>query len=229
MLFPSSAWSSARAGSSNSQIGPCCCLLSENCGSEAGMKRVCVFCGSSPGARPAYTELARRLGSILAGRGITLVYGGGNVGLMGVLANAVLAGGGNVIGVIPQAMVDLEVAHTGFPDLRIVGSMHERKALMADLADAFIALPGGLGTLEEFCEILTWAQLGMHQKPCGLINVENYFDQLIAFLDDAVRERFVRPEHRAMVLVESDAERMIDRLQAYRPPMLEKWIDREQV
>ena len=193
------------------------------------MKRVCVFCGSSPGARPAYTELASRLGSILAGRGMTLVYGGGNVGLMGVLANAVLAGGGNVIGVIPQAMVDLEVAHTGFPDLRIVGSMHERKALMADLADAFIALPGGLGTLEEFCEILTWAQLGMHQKPCGLINVENYFDQLIAFLDDAVRERFVRPEHRAMVLVESDAERMIDRLQAYRPPMLEKWIDREQV
>ena len=176
------------------------------------MKRVCVFCGSSPGARPAYTELARRLGSILARRGMTLVYGGGNV-----------------IGVIPQAMVDLEVAHTGFPDLRIVGSMHERKALMADLADAFIALPGGLGTLEEFCEILTWAQLGMHQKPCGLINVENYFDQLIAFLDDAVRERFVRSEHRAMVLVESDAERMIDRLQAYRPPMLEKWIDREQV
>ena len=193
------------------------------------MKRVCVFCGSSPGARPAYTELARRLGSILARRGMTLVYGGGNVGLMGVLANAVLAGCGNVIGVIPQAMVDLEVAHTGFPDLRIVGSMHERKALMADLADAFIALPGGLGTLEEFCEILTWAQLGMHQKPCGLINVQNYFDQLIAFLDDAVRERFVRPEHRAMVLVESDAERMIDRLQAYRPPMLEKWIDREQV
>ena len=193
------------------------------------MKRVCVFCGSSPGARPAYTELASRLGSILAGRGMTLVYGGGNVGLMGVLANAVLAGGGNVIGVIPQAMVDLEVAHTGFPDLRIVGSMHERKALMADLADAFIALPGGLGTVEEFCEILTWAQLGMHQKPCGLINVENYFDQLIAFLDDAVRERFVRPEHRAMVLVDSDAERMIDRLQAYRPPMLEKWIDREQV
>jgi len=193
------------------------------------MKRVCVFCGSSPGARPAYTELARRLGSILARRGMTLVYGGGNVGLMGVLANAVLAGGGNVIGVIPQAMVDLEVAHPGFPDLRIVGSMHERKALMADLADAFIALPGGLGTLEEFCEILTWAQLGMHQKPCGLINVENYFDQLIAFLDDAVRERFVRPEHRAMVLVEGDAERMIDRLQAYRPPMLEKWIDREQV
>ena len=151
------------------------------------MKRVCVFCGSSPGARPAYTELARRLGSILARRGMTLVYGGGNVGLMGVLANAVLAGGGNVIGVIQQAMVYLEVAHTGFPDLRIVGSMHERKALMADLADAFIALPGGLGTLEEFCEILTWAQLGMHQKPCGLINVENYFDQLIAFLDDAVR------------------------------------------
>jgi uncharacterized protein (TIGR00730 family) len=193
------------------------------------MKRVCVFCGSSPGARPAYSELARRLGGILAQRGVTLVYGGGNVGLMGVLANAVLAGRGNVIGVIPQAMVDLEVAHTGLADLRIVGSMHERKALMADLADAFIALPGGLGTVEEFCEVLTWAQLGMHRKPCGLINLENYFGHLIAFFDHAVRQRFVRPEHRAMVLVENDPERMIDRLAAYRPPTLEKWIDREQV
>src|SRR5207247_8311074 len=144
-------------------------------------------------------------------------------------ADAALAAGGHVVGVIPQSLMDLEVGHTRLPDLRIVGSMHERKALMADLADAFIALPGGLGTVEEFCEILTWAQLGMHQKPCGLINVENYFDQLIAFLDDAVRERFVRPEQRALVLVASGAARMIDRLQAYRPPMLEKWIDREQV
>jgi uncharacterized protein (TIGR00730 family) len=193
------------------------------------MKRVCVFCGSSPGAGAGYGELARRLGGILARRELTLVYGGGNVGLMGILANAVLAGGGEVIGVIPQAMVDVEVAHTGLADLRIVGSMHERKALMADLADAFIALPGGLGTVEEFCEILTWAQLGMHQKPCGLINLEKYFDHLIAFFDHAVRERFVRPEHRAMVLVEHDPERMIDRLAAYRPPALEKWIDREQV
>ncbi len=138
------------------------------------MQRLCVFCGSSPGANSQYAALARRLGALLARRGLGLVYGGGNVGLMGVLADAVLKDGGHVIGVIPQALVDLEVAHSGLPDLRIVGSMHERKALMADLADGFIALPGGIGTLEEFCEILTWAQLGLHQKPCGLINVAGY-------------------------------------------------------
>jgi len=154
------------------------------------------------------------------------VYGGGNVGLMGILADAVIAEGGEVIGVIPQALVDHEVAHTGLSDLRIVGSMHERKALMAELADAFIALPGGIGTLEEFCEILTWAQLGLHQKACGLINAENYFQHLIAFLDHAVTERFLRPEHRAMVVVEEKPKALIDRLERYRPPTLEKWIDR---
>jgi len=190
------------------------------------MQHLCVFCGSSPGANSQYAELARHLGALLARRGVGLVYGGGNVGLMGVLADAVLKDGGHVIGVIPQALVDLEVAHTGLPDLRVVASMHERKALMADLADGFIALPGGIGTLEEFCEILTWAQLGLHQKPCGLINVAGYFDHLMAFLDHAVSERFLRPEHRAMVLVEADAETLLDRFAAYRPPQLEKWIDR---
>ena len=190
------------------------------------MRRVCVFCGSSPGANVQYAALARWLGEILARRGLGLVYGGGNVGLMGMLADAVSKAGGHVIGVIPQSLVDREVAHTGLPDLRIVGSMHERKALMADLADGFIALPGGIGTLEEFCEILTWAQLGLHQKPCGLINVAGYFDHLMAFLDHSVSERFLRPEHRSMVLVEADPETLLDRFAAYRPPQLEKWIDR---
>jgi uncharacterized protein (TIGR00730 family) len=190
------------------------------------MKRVCVFCGSSPGANLQYAAVTKQLGKILARRGLTLVYGGGNVGLMGVLADAVLKDGGHVIGVIPQSLVDREVAHAGLPDLRIVASMHERKALMADLADGFIALPGGIGTLEEFCEILTWAQLGLHQKPCGLINVAGYFDHLMAFLDHSVGERFLRPEHRGMVLVEGDPEKLLDHLDAYRPPLLEKWIDR---
>ena len=190
------------------------------------MQRVCVFCGSSPGVNSQYADLAHRLGGILVRRGLTLVYGGGNVGLMGMLADAVLKDGGQVIGVIPQSLVDLEVAHAGLPDLRIVASMHERKALMADLADGFIALPGGIGTLEEFCEILTWAQLGLHQKPCGLVNVAGYFDHLMAFLDHSVGERFLRPEHRGMVLVEADPEKLLDRFAAYLPPKLEKWIDR---
>jgi uncharacterized protein (TIGR00730 family) len=191
------------------------------------MRRVCVFCGSSPGGNSLYADVARHTGAVLARRGLGLVYGGGNVGLMGVLADAVLADGGHVIGVIPQSLVDLEVAHSGLPDLRVVGSMHERKALMADLADAFIALPGGIGTLEEFCEILTWAQLGLHRKPCGLINVAGYFDHLMAFLDRSVTDRFFRPEHRDMVLVDADAEKLLDRFDAYRPPRLEKWIDRD--
>jgi uncharacterized protein (TIGR00730 family) len=191
------------------------------------MKRVCVFCGSSPGANPKFAQLATRLGGELVRRDLALVYGGGNVGLMGVLANAVLAQGGQVIGVIPKALADLEVAHTDLPDLRIVGSMHERKALMADLADGFVALPGGLGTLEEFCEILTWAQLGMHQKPCGLLSLGRYFDHLIAFLDHAVAERFLRPEHRALVLVEEDPVALLDRFEQFRAPAVEKWIDRD--
>jgi uncharacterized protein (TIGR00730 family) len=191
------------------------------------MRRLCVFCGSSPGINPQYAELADRLGGLLVRRGLGLVYGGGNVGLMGVLADAVLKAGGHVTGVIPQSLVDREVAHAGLSDLRIVNSMHERKALMADLADGFIALPGGLGTLEEFCEILTWAQLGLHQKPCGLINVAGYFDHLMAFLDHAVRERFLRPEHCRMLLVEADPESLLDGFTAYQPLRLEKWIDRD--
>jgi uncharacterized protein (TIGR00730 family) len=190
------------------------------------MKRVCVFCGSSPGGNLQYAAVTTQLGGLLARHGLALVYGGGNVGLMGMLADAVMKDGGHVIGVIPQSLVDLEVAHAGLPDLRIVASMHERKALMADLADGFIALPGGLGTLEEFCEILTWAQLGLHQKPCGLVNVAGYFDHLMAFLDHSVGERFLRPEHRGMVLVEADPEKLLDRFAAYLPPLLEKWIDR---
>ena len=190
------------------------------------MKRVCVFCGSSPGANSQYATLAKGLGGILARSGLGLVYGGGNVGLMGILADAVLSAGGHVTGVIPQSLVDLEVAHAGLPDLRVVGSMHERKAMMADLADGFVALPGGIGTLEEFCEILTWAQLGLHQKPCGLINAAGYFDHLMAFLDHSVGERFLRPEHRSMVLVEADPAKLLDRFATYRPPQLEKWIDR---
>lgn len=190
------------------------------------MKRICVFCGSSPGGNVQYALVTKQLGETLARRELTLVYGGGNVGLMGMLADALLKAGGHVIGVIPQSLVDLEVAHIGLPDLRIVASMHERKAMMADLADGFIALPGGIGTLEEFCEILTWAQLGLHQKPCGLINVAGYFDHLMAFLDHSVGERFFRPEHRTMVLVDANPERLLDRFEAYRPPQLDKWIDR---
>ncbi|MBI3782176.1 MAG: TIGR00730 family Rossman fold protein [Deltaproteobacteria bacterium] len=190
------------------------------------MLRVCVFCGSSPGAQPLYADVARRLGACLVERGMSLVYGGGNVGLMGILADAVLGRGGHVTGVIPRALMDLEVGHRGLSDLRIVDSMHERKALMAELADGFIALPGGIGTLEEFCEVLTWAQLGMHQKPCGLLNVAGFFDGLLAFLDHTVGERFFKPQHRAMVLVDQDPDGLVRQLEVYRAPQLDKWIDR---
>jgi hypothetical protein len=191
------------------------------------MRRVCVFCGSSPGANAAYAAVASDLGGLLVERGLSLVYGGGNVGLMGILADAVLERGGHVIGVIPRSLMDLEVGHRGLPDLRIVGSMHERKALMAELGDAFVALPGGIGTLEEFCEVLTWAQLGMLRKPCGLLNVAGYFDGLLTFLDHTVDQRFLKAEHRAMVLVDSDPERLLQQLESYRAPVLPKWIDRE--
>ena len=182
------------------------------------LQNVCVFCGSSPGARPAYIQAARHMGQTLARRGLTLVYGGARVGTMGQLAQAALDAGGHVIGVIPRTLVDMEVAHTGLPDLRIVGSMHERKALMADLADAFIALPGGLGTIDEFFEVLCWSQLGLHAKPCGLLNVEGYYDRLTAFLDHSVEEQFVRATHRRFVLVEQDAETLLDAFAAYRAP-----------
>jgi hypothetical protein len=188
---------------------------------------VCVFCGSSPGARPDYVESARRLGAVLADQGIRLVYGGASVGLMGIVADACLAGGGDVIGVIPEVLKAREVSHAGLPALRVVGSMHERKALMADLADGFVALPGGAGTLEEFFEVWTWAQLGLHGKPCGLLNVAGYFDDLLSFLDRAVTDGFVRAAHRDMVIVETDPARLLDRLRAYAPPDVPKWLDRE--
>jgi uncharacterized protein (TIGR00730 family) len=164
----------------------------------------------------------------LAANGIGIVYGGSKVGLMGVLADAALKAGGEVIGVIPQVLVRKEVAHSGLSDLRVVGSMHERKALMADLSDAFIALPGGYGTLEEFCEVLTWAQLGLHRKPCGILNVEGYYDRLLAFFDHTVAEEFVKPVHRGMVLSDDHPESLVARLLAYHAPLIDKWIDPRQ-
>jgi len=191
------------------------------------LKRLCVFAGSSPGARIEYRAAAEALGRALAQRGIGVVYGGGGVGLMGVLADAALAGGGEVIGVIPHSLVAREVAHGGLADLRVVASMHERKALMADLSDGFVALPGGWGTLEEFFEVLTWAQLGLHSKPCGLLNVGGYFDGLLAFLNHAVDERFVRAENGGLVIVATSVEDMLAQLDRYEPPpSTGKWIDR---
>jgi len=160
-------------------------------------------------------------------RGLGLVYGGGRVGLMGVVADAVLAAGGEAIGVLPRALATKELAHDGLSAMHVVGSMHERKALMADLSDAFVALPGGLGTLEELCEIVTWAQLGIHRKPCGLLDVEGYYQPLLEMLDHAVGEGFVRPEHRGLVLADSDPEKLLDQVLTFRPPQLEKWVDRE--
>jgi uncharacterized protein (TIGR00730 family) len=186
------------------------------------IERICVFCGSSPGARPVYARAARELGLALVARKIQLVYGGGRVGLMGELARTVLDAGGGVTGVIPQQLVDRELAFAELEDLRIVASMHERKALMAQLADGFIALPGGLGTVEEFFEVLTWAQLGIHRKPCGLIDVDGYYRPLAAFVDHAVQEEFVGSEERAMLLVDSVPERLLQRFEEYRPPALDK-------
>jgi uncharacterized protein (TIGR00730 family) len=192
------------------------------------VKRVCVFSGSSPGADVAYRAAAVDLGHRLADRGIELVYGGASVGLMGAVADAAMEGGGHVIGVIPQSLVDREVAHVALSDLRVVDSMHERKALMAELSDAFVALPGGVGTLEELFEIYTWNQLGLHAKPLGLFNVRGYFDGLARFLDHAVAERFVTRTHRAMLLVEEDLGALLDGLAAWEAPAQPKWIDRAQ-
>lgn len=189
------------------------------------MQRICVFCGSNRGARPDYTAAARTLGAALVKNGLSLVYGGGRVGLMGELADAVLAAGGHAIGVIPRNLVLREVGHAGLSELHVVESMHERKALMADLADAFIALPGGLGTLEEVFEIWTWAQLGVHSKPVGFLDVAGYYAPLMSFLDHAAAEQFVRPQHRAIALVEQDADTLLASLRQYAPPDVEKWID----
>ncbi|MFI3137948.1 MAG: TIGR00730 family Rossman fold protein [Methylococcaceae bacterium] len=191
------------------------------------MQRICVYCGSSSGKSSAYTAAAKQLGAELAKRNLALVYGGASIGIMGVIADAVMAHGGEVIGVIPQVLVEKEVSHAHLTELKIVNSMHERKALMAELADGFIALPGGLGTLEELFEILTWAQLGLHQKPCALLNVNHYYDALIAFLDQAVDEQFVSPKHRALLLLEESPNAIIDRLVGYRAPVLEHWLSAE--
>jgi uncharacterized protein (TIGR00730 family) len=193
------------------------------------MQRICVFCGSSVGVRPVYREAAECLGRTLVRRGLGMVFGGGRIGLMGVLANAVLEAGGEAIGVIPQSLMDKELGHLGLTELRVVGSMHERKAMMAELSDAFIALPGGYGTLDEFCEVVTWSQLGLHRKPCGMLNVDGYYDPILALFDHAVREEFIRPSHRGLILVDADAGRLLDVLADYQPPELQKWIDRDEV
>lgn len=184
------------------------------------MRRICVFCGASPGRRPAYLELATSVGSGLAARGIGLVYGGGRVGMMGAVADAALASGGDVIGVIPRGLVDRELAHPGVTELRVVETLHERKAVMSELADGFIALPGGLGTLEELAEVASWAQLGLHAKPIGLLGPDGYWDALAGWLDHAVDEGFVAPGHRALVVVDRDLETLLARFAggSTRPP-----------
>jgi len=189
------------------------------------MKRICVFTGSSSGARPEYIAAAREFGNVLVQRQIGLVYGGARVGLMGALADSVLAAGGHVTGVIPEALVAKEIAHTGLSELHVVASMHARKALMAKLSDGFVALPGGWGTLEELFEVLTWAQLGLHQKPCGLLNVRGFFDGLLSFIDHAIEEGFIRRDHRSMVLVSPSPDTLIDQFEEYVPRRVEKWID----
>ena len=188
------------------------------------METVCVFCGSREGSRPSYVEAARRMGTALARRGIRVVYGGGQVGLMGAMADAALEEGGEVIGVIPEALIAREVAHAGLTELHVVGSMHERKKLMADLSDAFVTLPGGYGTLEEFLEVLSWAQLSVHEKPCGLLEVDGYWEPLISLFDRAVTEGFVKPVHRSLVLEEQDPEALLDLMVRYTPPATKKWI-----
>jgi uncharacterized protein (TIGR00730 family) len=197
---------------------------SASAGPERIVRSICVFCGSNTGAREAYAEAARNVAHTIAERGFRLVYGGAAVGLMGVLADAALAAGGDVVGIIPGVLVEREIAHAGLTELHPVNSMHERKAMMADLADGFIALPGGAGTLEEFFEIWTWGQLGHHRKPVGLLNVGGFFDPLIAFLDRQEEERFMRREHRDMLIIERDPASLLDRFETYRPPVVEKWI-----
>ena len=188
------------------------------------MHSLCVYCGSSPGVRPEYRAAAVALGSAMARRRITLVYGGAAVGLMGVVADAALAGGGEVIGVLPRRLATREIAHAGLSRLELVDTMHERKSRMVQLADGFVALPGGIGTLEELFETWTWAQLGLHRKPCGLLDVGGYYAPLIRFLDSSVEQGFVRPLHRAMLVVASQAEALFEAFAAYRAPELPQWL-----
>jgi uncharacterized protein (TIGR00730 family) len=193
----------------------------------SGIRRICVYCGANAGARPAYAAAARRLGRLLGARGLGLVYGGGNVGLMGVLADAALAAGAEVLGVIPRALVARELGHQGITELRVVETMHERKAVMAELADAFVALPGGLGTLDELFEVMTWAQLGLHGKPIGLLEVEGFFAPLVAYLDRAVAEGFIRTEHRAALTVATEPEALLEQFATHRPQSVGKWLGRD--
>ena len=191
------------------------------------LQRICVFCGSSSGTREIYAESARVVGRLLGQRGIELVYGGGRVGLMGVVADACLAAGGRVTGVIPQLLVDKELAHHGLTELHVVQTMHERKALMADLAGAFLALPGGYGTWDELCEVLTWSQIGIQSKASALLNVNGYYDPLLAMADRAVSEGFLRAIGRELLLTDTDPARIIDRLQSYEAPVADNWMDRD--
>ncbi|MGR8953493.1 MAG: LOG family protein [Gammaproteobacteria bacterium] len=191
-------------------------------------KNICIYCGSSPGRREAYAAAARELADTLVRRGIGLVYGGASIGLMGAVADHVLQHEGTVIGVIPEALMRKEVAHYQLTELHVTRSMHERKTLMAELADGFIALPGGLGTLEELFEIWTWAQLGFHAKPCGLLNVDGYFDPLLEFLDRAADEQFIKSVHRTMLLVESEPETLLDRFASYQSPIVETWVGKDE-
>ena len=193
------------------------------------MKSCCVFCGSSPGGDPVYREAAAELGGELAARGIRLVYGGAQVGLMGAVADAVLAAGGEAVGVIPHALAAKEIVHEGLTELHFVESLHERKAMMSEMSEGFVALPGGMGTFEELLETLTWAQLGIHSRPCGVLNVGGYYGPLLDLLDRAVDARFLKPEHRALLLVEETPEALLDRFAEHRPVQVRKWLDRERV
>lgn len=192
------------------------------------LSRVCVYCGANRGRDPAYAAAAQAMGRALAKRGIGLVTGGGRVGLMGVVADAALEAGGSVTGIIPEALMKKELAHRGLTDLIVTASMHERKSRMAELSDGFVALPGGLGTYEELFEIWTWAQLGWHRKPCGVLNAAGFYDKLVAFLDGATDAEFLKTEHRAMLVVEREPDRLIDRFEAYAAPTVAKWIGHDQ-
>jgi hypothetical protein len=192
----------------------------------AMLHTVCVFCAANPGGDPVYVERARAMGHFLAESGRRVVYGGGRTGLMGALAEGALAAGGEVIGIMPRHLVDREVAHTGLTELRVVDSMHERKALLAELSDGFLAMPGGLGTLEELFEVWTWGQLGLHRKPYGLLEVAGFYAPLLAFLDHSVSAGFIRPEYRQLLVVESDPGALIARMEAAEPPALPRWLDR---
>ena len=197
------------------------------------IKRICVYCGSGVGGQDGYTDAARALGRALVERGVGLVFGGGRIGMMGVLARTVLQGGGEAIGVIPRDLMDRGLGLTTATSLRVVETMHTRKALMADLSDGFIAMPGGFGTMEEFFEALTWAQLGLHAKPCALLNVKGYFDDLIRFVDHAVQEQFIDPVHRSLLLVDDSPKSLLTRLVSWKPPAVDqaawaaKWVEQQ--